>query len=254
MRLCVSHEHNSEKELIHNKMNKDELVIGIGRPVAESSMINTMKAYPSVITNMGQTSDKVLSILSDVQTGRCRRDQWKDILKEIKGRTVEKFTDLEIKQLENAHYMYFVGISVGLAYAHSSSGDTVGSVMAGGLRSFRNGPADVHSGDPLIWVSAWEAKHLFTYGAKGARFIPNGQPPEDDTWVQNGSKRKYSEMQNGNFGKKGGGKMNMFTVIPLMMDHDGTYNPYLKARIIGRAISNAAPYDMVDIQLMRQTM
>jgi hypothetical protein len=46
----------------------------------------------------------------------------------------------------------------------------------------------------------------------------------------------------------------MFTIMPLLLQKDGTYPAWLLERIIGRAMSNAAPFDMLDIQIQRQSM
>lgn len=57
-----------------------------------------------------------------------------------------------IKQvLDNMLEQYFVGVSLGLAYAHPHSGDTVCSVMVGGLRTVLNGHFQVHTGDLLMF-------------------------------------------------------------------------------------------------------
>ena len=62
------------------------------------------------------------------------------------------------KQVENLLDMYFVGVALGLAYAHENSGDTVSSVMVGGLRTVRNGDFDTHTNDPLMWYIKGEEK------------------------------------------------------------------------------------------------
>jgi hypothetical protein len=42
--------------------------------------------------------------------------------------------------------LHFKGIALTEAYAHPRSGDTVGSVLIGGLRTIRNGPFQINSG------------------------------------------------------------------------------------------------------------
>ena len=49
------------------------------------------------------------------------------------------------QQIQNMLEFYFVGVSLGLAYAHPHSGDTVASVMIGGLRTVLNGHFQVFS-------------------------------------------------------------------------------------------------------------
>lgn len=55
------------------------------------------------------------------------------------------------EQIQNSLEHYFVGVSLGLAYAHHNSGDTVGSVMIGGLRTIPNGAFPIHTNDLLMW-------------------------------------------------------------------------------------------------------
>lgn len=52
-------------------------------------------------------------------------------------------------QIENLIDFYVVGISLGTAWAHPSTGDTVASVMIGGLRTVQNGAFPVHTNDLL---------------------------------------------------------------------------------------------------------
>ena len=52
-------------------------------------------------------------------------------------------------QIKNMLEFYVVGISLGTAWAHPSSGDTVASVMIGGLRTVLNGGFPIHTNDPI---------------------------------------------------------------------------------------------------------
>ena len=52
-------------------------------------------------------------------------------------------------QIENMIDFYVVGIALGTAWAHPSTGDTVASVMIGGLRTVQNGAFPVHTNDLL---------------------------------------------------------------------------------------------------------
>lgn len=45
--------------------------------------------------------------------------------------------------------MYVVGVALGTAWAHPSSGDTVASVMVGGLKTVMNGAFPIHTNDPI---------------------------------------------------------------------------------------------------------
>lgn len=50
-------------------------------------------------------------------------------------------------QINNLLEFYVVGVSLGTAWAHPNSGDTVASVMIGGLRTIQNGHFPMHTND-----------------------------------------------------------------------------------------------------------
>lgn len=52
-------------------------------------------------------------------------------------------------QINNMIDFYVVGIALGTAWAHPSTGDTVASVMIGGLKTVQNGAFPVHTNDLL---------------------------------------------------------------------------------------------------------
>jgi hypothetical protein len=149
-------------------MHKDDLVVGLGRPLygASVNMCNK-KAYPSVISTMHGTNkhvqrwmavhnfmvnayedtytlkDRLMSCMRGdhyVQPHRQHDDaevhaHWLNVDKNIKN--------IMDKKINNMLEFYFVGVSLGLAYAHPHSGDTVASVMVGGLKTILNGAFQV---------------------------------------------------------------------------------------------------------------
>ena len=63
-------------------------------------------------------------------------------------------------QIENLMEFYVVGVSLGTAWAHPSSGDTVASVMIGGLKTIQNGAFPIHTND-LICIYFDDERDLF---------------------------------------------------------------------------------------------
>ena len=55
---------------------------------------------------------------------------------------------------------YVVGVSLGTAWAHPSTGDTVASVMIGGLRTVQNGAFPIHTND-LICIYFDDERDFF---------------------------------------------------------------------------------------------
>jgi hypothetical protein len=141
------------RELQVNKMkycmHKDDIVIGLGRCLyADNINVSTKKAYPSVISTIGGTSNEVKRFMAVhnfmVNCSDDAKSIKNDFEKHLKGREKDpRLTALKVNQIVSGmnHMMefYFVGVSLGLAYAHSHSGDTVASVMVGGLKTVLNG-------------------------------------------------------------------------------------------------------------------
>ena len=69
----------------------------------------------------------------------------------------------KILQVENLLEFYVVGVSLGTAWAHPSSGDTVASVMIGGLRTVLNGAFPIHTND-LICIYFDDERDFFEVG------------------------------------------------------------------------------------------
>jgi hypothetical protein len=63
-------------------------------------------------------------------------------------------------QIDNLLEFYVVGISLGTAWAHPSTGDTVASVMIGGLRTVQNGAFPIHTND-LICIYFDDERDFF---------------------------------------------------------------------------------------------
>lgn len=67
-------------------------------------------------------------------------------------------------------------------------------------------------------------------------------------------RKAYYDRANGNFGQKGGMKLHIFRIKPYIVSKHGDHFPCDKSRIWGRAISNAQPWEMVDVQISRQAI
>lgn len=299
---------NGSMELQQNKMkycmHKDDVVIGIGRCKYGSSINQSTcrkKAYPSVVTTLGRMSDfarRWLAMHNFLTTNPGIMDFMLHQLEHAQRHNASGFQmyNIGISQIKNAMEHYFVGISLGMAYAHPNSGDTVASVMIGGLRTVLNGAFQVHTNDLLMFYTDDELPlfeesgaridrgimntadvkalfgHVMRFCADGT--VPNGlngfNNDTDDTSrpakkFRNGSKDSkmfaYYDRGNGNYSKNNPQKINVFRIKPYIVSKhlDGATGlpqnfPCDKNRIFGRAISNAQPYTMLDIQLSRQAI
>jgi hypothetical protein len=278
VKLSTGEKGNADRMLMNNKMdycmNKNEVVIGLGRALTNST-INLMKAYPAVVTTVGKFSDQVqfwvwyLSTVPPVTRAQTVQSMVQGLAGDARW---QGLSETDKKYIQGAHTMFFMGISMGLAYAHPNSGDTAGAVMVGGLQTVCNGPQPMNTGDPVAWVTPTEYRFLFDHKSGILRdpsdhvwgtdiLITPGvgggggpQPPllQDPNGVDN-KKRSYQEMQNGRIGNKAT-KTNLFLLIPMIVPRDGIFPTWFKDRTIGRSLSNAMPYDMFDLQISRLSM
>jgi hypothetical protein len=143
-------------------MHKDDLAIGLGRPMyGNSSNMCNKKAYPSVISTLSGTDKAVQRwiavhnfMVQNYDETTSIKEQFVQCLQDklppgalIDMRSAhDKYQSVAMAQkkklerkINNMLEFYFVGVSLGLAYAHPHSGDTVASVMVGGLKTVLNG-------------------------------------------------------------------------------------------------------------------
>jgi hypothetical protein len=304
--LCADTSENAMRELQVNKMkycmHKDDVVIGLGRPMYGASICNTRKkAYPSVIvttaamqpltrswvaaTNFMVRDYRESSVLKEKlmralnSKGNTNDADLDNFYKEVASESESKIVK---DQINNLLEFYFVGISLGLAYAHPHSGDTVASVMIGGLRTVLNGHFQVHTNDLLMFY--WDSEVLLFEENGGrkdrnilmqdvavgnemsftkfAEWTKNKEKPLSDSTLD---RKNYYNRGNGNYPntQQGAikGKMHVALIKPYMVSaHMDRQNggaqhfPMDKFRVFGKAISNAQPFEMVDIMLSRQAI
>jgi hypothetical protein len=76
------------------------------------------------------------------------------------------------EQVDNLLEFYVVGVSLGTAWAHPSSGDTVASVMIGGLRTVQNGAFPIHTND-LICIYFDDERDFFEVSVYNGPLVLN---------------------------------------------------------------------------------
>jgi hypothetical protein len=169
------------EELQRNKyrycIHKDELVVGIGRPWDPTTVMKRVSnaAYPRVISNLGALNDEedtrtaIRMIRFMNHFARSIRERsaiikfFKDDLYNMPAvRDGAAMVQLDEKcqafpsrggKMGTSKYMHLmsdhftVGYSNTVGYAHPNTGDTMTSVMIGGLRTVMNGDFEIFPGD-----------------------------------------------------------------------------------------------------------
>jgi hypothetical protein len=249
-----------ESEFLNNKykycMHKDELAVSLAQPMfPEDALQGTQKyPYPSVVTTLGD-------ITPEVQNFIC----WSNHLSsQVNYTTVIAHAKNAIRdpkaknQVENIKEYLPIGYSVGLAYAHPSSGDNIATVMTGGVITIPNGHFQMNTGDMVQFYWDFEAK---MFNAKGERHM--GFPTLEevagigvfraDADNNNTAKRQCFQDKRQNGMNKETRKVNIPMIKPYVRQR-GKQVFADNTRVFAKCVSCARPFDMVDIMICRQAM
>ena len=287
-------------ELIRNKfrycVHKDELVLGVGKCWARDNCNKKFQnnAYPRVVSNLGQLvendgktasdTEKLIKLMYHNATSIPVRNE---ILTKFRDAHERDFpipagategylrrpqpTDKNPQQMpfyasvQNIHDFVTVGYSNTLGWAHAHCGDTMTSVMIGGLRTVLNGDFEVFCGDLIQWYWPFE-KDCFekdgrrkdiVYPAAPVGAILHGDLQVDPTHGteltfdrDTGLRRKYFDQQ---YGQKRGVEKIVPLIKPFKRDD---YDPriYDWYRVFAVALCSARPREAVDIRISRQAL
>lgn len=268
-----------QKEKMKWCMHKDDMVIGCSRPVrqnepARGSVRN--KAYPSVVTTLAKMELPAVNYIVALNHN-CRTFRERDAFIVGIERMMDRWTgrigtEVCRKQIQEMPEFYFVGVGVGVAYAHPNSGDNVATAMIGGLVTIMNGAFPVLAGDPIQWY--WDAERA-CFQASGHRYEgqiqgAQGQLPtsEDvlsylanhhvDPSRQEEKRRKFFDRGNGNFAPpmydgNVTGKLQVAYPKPFRFQ-DTEERVADRLRVFGKALTGARPFEMFDVMVSRQSL
>ena len=253
-------------ELHHDKMrycmHKDEIVLCVSKPMFPDKCIVSAPAhaYPPVVTTLAGVDPLTKNFLFYLMhTAKGQRDV---------GAAYEKLVvtaharGVEIPQaVNNLPYFRTIGVALGQAFASPMSGDTVASVMIGGLRTVRNGAFEVYCGDILQWY--WDGEEgMFLPSAERnhtvhldisdvvSRDLPTGG--FHASGGETARKRKFGEENAAWPGARGQAKTDLALVKPYVHTDRGFF--FDRMRVFAKALCDARPYDMVDIMISRQSL
>lgn len=186
-------------------------------------------------------------------------------------------------RLGTAAYMRFmndyfaVGFANTLGYAHANTGDTMTSVMIGGLRTVMNGDFEIFAGDLVQFYWTFEKDDFeqdgrrkaykdiwnndgspctldpsFSLRTTGRKRDASGQPvgPSWQTPADAQIRQGHYDLS---YGQRGNRQKIVAKIKPYFRDDE---NPRLMDwyRVFGVAIASARPNEMCDIKISRQSM
>lgn len=285
-------------------MHKDEIVLNTGKK-ADGQSDTTVKAYPMVVTTVGDMHAKTQELLRILYRQHSASDFFlvqshmhpnsnydlNAMLNIAPVAEPEKIMPVlaQIKSLPDFHCQ---GVALGQAWASYMSGDTVASVLVGGMATVQNGHFAMHTGDLVQWYFDFEAGE-FEEGNRpehGRRLLPRAAPvggaallminaiaPGAAAHNVGGVKRKdyMDERLYGSSGSMGRAvgmkkpgtvariksyKMRNFTLPAAGGPHAPNAQTILgdhygdKTRVFAKCISGGRPFDQVDIMLMTQSL
>ena len=259
-------------------MHKDDVVIGCARPLRNNEPPRHTarnRAYPSVVATLAKMElpaiNYLVALYHNTRTFRDRDEFINNVECNMDAWCGPGSTELARKQIQEMPEFYFVGVSVGVAFAHPDSGDDMATAMIGGLATVKNGAFPVCANDEIHWY--WDAERD-CFDSEGRRITQliegpsRGFPSSDDvsTFLRNHhfdlcardeKRRKFLDRGNGTFvppsyRAPAEGKTAMACLKPLKynVDREAAYD---KRRCIGRALGPAAPYEWFDVRIQRQS-
>ena len=303
----VSYDHmldfvGSASELERNKMqycvHKDELAVGVGRPWAEDLHFKLpLSAYPRIVSNLGRIALdekhlpalKMIKYLYHFSTSIDKRKQIIDGMRTephtvphvpIAGRN-HYFNDannrpLALKPVLSKMYDFYpVGFANTLGYAHPNSGDTMSSVMIGGLRTVMNGDFEIFAGDLIQWYWTFERNCFHDNGRRksitnAALVVQDGNDPEVDYSAaavlpgaagavvdpHGAARRHHNDYQYGvdQDRKAPADKAHHVARIKPYLRDDAQPRLYDWTRVFAVAISSARANEAVDIKIGKQSL
>jgi hypothetical protein len=279
---------NSELQRNKHKysLTKDELALEVSTsmcPYADQYSRRRSQPYPMVLSSfhgLGDSANIVYACLMDTNTAfHSHRQELFEIIfgKEFKG----DLTEPDYSKIKTMPHFRTMGYSVGTAYAHENSGDTIASVMIGGIVTVLNGAFNMQTGDPVMFYLPREETMFEEDGVRPTEMYPTEADPMSNPMrlQEDGTIKKFTYRQVKDFvdhrcsvhkssrtskaqfmknlngfelgGNANAAKSEVARIKPFYYKNasDGDYE-----RVFARVISPAEPYEMVDIMMSRQSL
>lgn len=287
----VENAHELEKNKMQYCVHKDEMAVGVARPwKKERARHLPISAYPRIISNLGDITTqpkhelplKMIKYLYHFATSIQKRKLIIDQMNSDRVNTVTVHPNVRTpyfraqdgtiedlsKHLKKMYDFYPVGVANTLGYAHPNSGDTMSSVMIGGLRTIMNGDFEVYAGDMIQWYWTFERDCFREDGSRKSiadenGVVYDGGNPENDVGPDPApgaqpydARRLYNDLQYGavNNSKSPADKCKHVARIKPYIRDDAQPRLYDWCRVFAVAISSAKRDEMVDIKIGRQSM
>jgi hypothetical protein len=261
-------------------LTKDELAIEVSQSMDKGSdhFSHRSQPYPLVLSSFEGMSDEAHVVYACLMhTDTPFTTHRAEIFKKIKANhfNSDNLTDEKLSHIKTLPYFRTMGYSVGTAYAHENSGDTIASVMIGGITTVLNGAFPMQTGDRVMWyLSKGEAKMFESDGVRifkprefdnpmkldGTGHVPDFTYAEVKAFVDSISnthmkktdaKAIFNQQRNG-FALPGNSAKNDIALIKPFSYKNASEGDV--ERVFAVCISPADRFEMVDIMISRQAL
>ena len=275
-------------------------MIGVGRPwVPATIKKRANNAYPRVIGNLGMLNMdnpdakiplNILRFMYHYATNLVEKKLIIDWLlsteiltmpsSDIKGNIIEDdFAFIKNDALKPQYSQWTkmmtdqvtVGYANTLGWAHANTGDTMVTVMIGGLRTVMNGDFEVFTGDLIQWYWPFERDCFLANGERKAigalweagptsprppnvdpSYNPNG-PAVREVTLDRASQQREQQFQK-SYGMPAGQPTKLVPRIKPYVRDPQKPRIFDAYRVFAVALSPARPHEPVDIKISRQSV
>ena len=247
--------------------HKDDLVLNVTQKIGRS-LSNKMDVYPSIVSNFADMdvntqcammwlydSADPQTFLQKVGVVAGNQDPVDQIAKWA-NRNNKKFASSPqlVKALSKLPYLQAQGYAQTVGYASALSGDTVLSVLIGGLVTVRNGHFPMRCGQAVQWYFNFERDSFSSHHASstnnsawdiGARM--DEAKDENEEGLPRTDRRGYLE---------GHPERTLFALPKPYVISSTTGLEFYgdKIRVFARCIGGGGAHEMVDLQLLTQSL
>jgi hypothetical protein len=303
MMMCWCNDRRDPRNYIHNHkmkfcMHKNDLVLNCGQPLNDcATLMFACKAYPAVVSNLAEMTAAGRLVLKWLYHASCcghdflanktyiRSTLVPMVDQNRAGAVLKVGSELDkerlVSELTNMPYFTAQGYSLGLAYASNLSGDTVGSVLIGGMQTVMNGHFDCRAGQLIQWYFDFENEMFYGEDRqeKDNRVIAQGmrkqhqksiagiydsvaaaakehehQISERELQRQAYNARELGALDGIPLGGIDERKGNIALPKPYLLSSDGSDHYGDRIRVFAKCISGGRKHEMIDIMMMTQSL
>lgn len=245
-------------------MQKDELVMNTGCKMYPTDTLHRQKgqAYPPVLTTLSDMDGRVKAALIFIYSMGTPEEFMNAI---IDARGAFRENERASMQMSNMPLLHVQGVALTTAFASYVSGDTVGTVLIGGIHTVTNGAFEMRAGQEVQWYLDEETPLFVSEntaaGRVGSRTSTAEQVQILTSMLENGA-------QNASFGGQTGKRKawhdraygmernqkakSVFRIKPYVENGEVHYGD--RVRVFAKCINGGRAFDHVDIMLMTQSL